>query len=379
VARLAILTAAELTRDSRARRQVAAARRLGFEVVGISGQISGETEAPLEGVEIVRVGRRGRANPEWERGATRTERPLVREARGLFRLVRLAARTIPLARAARAAAADVVHANDLETLPAAWLATRGRARLVYDAHELYAEFEPDPPRLHRAVTSALERTLARRADAVVTVSEPIADELERRLGRRPLVVLNAPELDAREPEPTRRDGPLRAVYQGAFGRGRQLEDLLDAIAAAPTVRLTIRVVRMKTEAIRVEVERRGLAGRVEVEEPLPPDRLLEGLRGHDVGIVFDRPVSRNAELSSPNKLFEYLAAGLAVVAPRLPGFEAILDGVGVLYDDGLAEALESLSRDREAVATLRERSHEAARERLNARAQEPQLARAWTG
>ena len=61
-------------------------------------------------------------------------------------------------------------------------ARRARARLVYDAHELYASFEADPPRLYRAAMLALERALARRADAVVTVSDPIADELVRTLG-----------------------------------------------------------------------------------------------------------------------------------------------------------------------------------------------------
>ncbi|HEX6702861.1 MAG TPA: glycosyltransferase, partial [Gaiellaceae bacterium] len=120
-------------------------------------------------------------------GGMKRQGLLVREARGLSRLLRLARMTSGRYRTGRILGRfDVVHANDLDTLPAAWLLARASgARLVYDAHELYTEQEPDPPRLHRAVARGLEGALARRADAVVTVSEPIADELQHRF-RLPL-------------------------------------------------------------------------------------------------------------------------------------------------------------------------------------------------
>src|SRR6202030_3168996 len=97
-----------------------------------------------------------------------------RELRGLFRLVRLALMTARLVRAARRAGPfDVVHGNDLETLPAAaWLARRRDARLVYDAHEIYCAQEPNPPRIQLAFLKLIERSLAGRADSVITVSAP---------------------------------------------------------------------------------------------------------------------------------------------------------------------------------------------------------------
>ena len=243
--RLLLVTPAELTRDPRARRAAAAGRALGFGVVGLSGRISGETPVPLDGVTVVRVGREGRTNEQWTTGAEARRLPApLRELRGIFRLARLGLRTRALRRAGRTLGrTDVVHANDLDTLPAAYLLAKDlHSRLVYDAHELYSEFDPDPPRLATAALARVERTLARRADAVVTVSEPIADELRRRLRVEPIVVLNAPALDEREP-PEPPEGELRAVYQGAFGTGRPLEDLLEALRAAPSVRLTLRVNR----------------------------------------------------------------------------------------------------------------------------------------
>jgi glycosyltransferase involved in cell wall biosynthesis len=380
--RMLLLTPAELSRDPRARRAAAAARARGFEVVGLCGRISGEEPVPLPGMRVVRVGPMGRASGAWELAAGGSEPALKRELRGLYRLGRLLVRTLRFWRAGRTlGGADVVHANDLATLPAGWLLARS-ARLVYDAHELYSDFEPDPPRVYRAVTSALERALARRADAVVTVSDPLAGELVDRLRLRtpPLVVLNAPELVETEP-PRPAEGPLRAIYQGAFGSGRPLGDLVEAARMAPNVHFTIRVVRMPAETVRAEIEAQGLTGRVDVAEPVPPTELVAGLRGFDVGLIFDRPVTRNSELSAPNKLFEYLMAGLAVAAPRLPGLLDLVDGVGVTFEPGrpasLAAVLEELAADRKRLETLRNAARAAAVERFNAERQTAALATAW--
>ena len=150
--RLLLVTPAELTRDPRARRAAVAAKALGFGVVGLTGRISGEEPAPLDGVQIVRTGPQGRTNPQWKTGAAaRREPALLRELRGLYRLARLALRTRGLRRAGRTIGrTDVVHANDLDTLPAAYLLARElHSRLVYDAHELYAEFDPNPPAARR--------------------------------------------------------------------------------------------------------------------------------------------------------------------------------------------------------------------------------------
>jgi glycosyltransferase involved in cell wall biosynthesis len=385
--RLLLLTASELTRDPRARRAVKRAREAGIDVVGVSGRVSGEPAAPLDAVRIVRVGKSGAPNPRWERAREQTTGPIRRELRGIVRLARLLLRTGALALAARRQRPyDAVHANDLDTLPAGWLAARAaRARLVYDAHELYSEFETDPPRLARRAALALERALARRADAVITVSPALASELEHRLGlgARPIVVLNAPEAAQAEVRELSESGRLRAVYHGAFGAGRPLEDLLDALAAAPDVQLSIRVVRMPPEVIRVAAAARGVADRLAAEPPLPPGDLVEGLRSCEVGIVFDRPLTRNADVSLPNKLFEYLAAGLAVVVPRLTAMAELVEeaGVGVVYDAGsssaLAAALSELAGDRSRVLAYRRRAAEVAAGPLSADAQAKKLLSAW--
>jgi glycogen synthase len=385
--RLLLLTPAEISRDVRARRAAAAALARGHEVVAACGRISGEAPVPLEDVRVARAGRPGRAHRLWgvAPDAARRRSRTLRDLRGLLRLGRLLPRTVGLTRAAGTLGpADVVHANDLDTLPAGYLlARRWRARLVYDAHELYTEFEAPAPPLTRRLTLALERAFARRADAIVTVSDGIADELvERlRLGTKPSVVVNAPE---REERPLHRfdEGPLRAVYQGRLGPGRPLDDLLTA-ARAEDVQLSVRIPLVDPASLRESIAARGLDGRVSVLEPVPPAQVLDALAEFEVGVLFDRPQSRNSELSFPNKLFEYLMAGLAVVAPRLESLGPLLEDerVGVTYEpgraDGLAEALTRLAADRELLLELRARARELALTRLNAEAAAGTLLDAW--
>ena len=385
--RLLLITPAELTRDTRARRAAVAAQERGFEVIGLCGQVSGLSPVPLEGVAVTRAGRRRGAHGLWG-GATggRAPRSVLRELRGLYRIARLVARSLQLWRAARDVhALDVVHANDLDTLLAGVLiARRNRARLVYDAHELYSAFEADPPPFATKLAVAFERALARHADAILTVSEPIARELRTllRLPADPLVVLNAPpRVDA--PIRTFEQGPLRVVYQGGLGPGRSLEDVLDAAKAEAAVELTLRIPLADPRRLREAVARRGLERRVRVLEPVAPDDVLDALREFEIGLIFDRPHSRNGELSLPNKFFEYLMAGLAVVTPRLEALAPIVEGrgVGVTYDAQLSGALGAavaeLARDRGRVAKLRERARAAALDEFNAERQAPVLAQAW--
>lgn len=388
--RLLVVTARELTQDIRARRQVEAALAHGWEVAGLSLQTAGDRPAPFVDLPIVRVGgdRVGGTLRRAGLGGFRSSPPAVRELRGLFRLARLARASLALSSAARPLGRfDVVHANDLDSLPGATLiARRLGARLVYDSHELYTVMEADPPRLYRAAVSALERALAQRAAAVVTNCEPYADALvpHLRLRERPIVHLNAPSRVDGVALPEPHAGPLRAIYQAASDLpGRPLVDLLTAAEHAPGVRITLRVVDLDRDTIEREITARGIADRLELVPPVPVTGLIDGLRGFDVGIIVRRALTANDELPVPGKLFEYMMAGLAVVCPRLPGLVPIVEGeeIGLLYEpsrpETLGEALAELAADPARVHAMQRRGRELAMERFNAEAEMRQLLHAW--
>jgi glycosyltransferase involved in cell wall biosynthesis len=209
--------------------------------------------------------------------------------------------------------------------------------------------------------------------------------LERslRLRRKPVTVLNAPRRVDRDPG-ERRPGALRVVYQGANFASRPVEDLIAAAEVAEGANVTIRVTNADLGALRADVRRRGLSERVQIADPVSPTELVEALAGEDVGVILNHPVSLNDELVFPNKLFEYMMAGLAVVAPRLRGVEAFIadEQIGALYQPGdpasLGRVLAELAADPDRVSVMGKRARKLALERYNADVEGERLAAVLT-
>jgi glycosyltransferase involved in cell wall biosynthesis len=286
-----------------------------------------------------------------------------------------------LAGAARGARAGVYHAHDLDTLaPAAWLARRDGGRLVYDSHELFldqmdVESEERPAsrpgqarrRLLRKNFARLERALIGRADAVITVSASIAGELAKRYRiPPPLLVMNCPryrDMSAGS-DRLRRTlglGPEDRIVlsQGAALPGRGQIELVQALAMLPDrYRLVFLGFNLGTyqEPIRQEIDCQGLASRTHLLDALPPERLPEATASADVGIVLLTGLNKNHRYAMPNKLFEYMMAGLPFVANDLPEISrvAVETGAGAIIPaiapraiaGGIREVVEDPARHR---------------------------------
>jgi len=237
---------------------------------------------------------------------------------------------------------DVVHAHDLDTLPAAWAVARATgARLVYDAHELYCETSSMPPG-QRPLWRALEARLAPRCDAIVTVSPSIAAELARRYGvAEPTIVLNCPPRRAAATSRRLRDalslpdGVRIVLYQGGLTPTRGLPEL---VRAAGALREDAVLVVMGWGPLEPELRRlardEGLDGRVRFLPPVSQEVLLDWTASADVGVIPFQAASLNNTYACPNKLFEYLQAGLPVAASDLPELARVVrgEGVGVTFD-----------------------------------------------
>ena len=289
--------------------------------------------------------------------------------------------------AAAAPRADVHHAHDLEALPAALAgARRDGGRVVYDSHEIFVGWGPllRQPRWLRTVFARWERRLAGSADALVTVNDEIAAVLARTLGpRRVVVVYNCPpRWDPPSPDP----GLLRSaagvpvgsplvLCHGNLQANRGLEATAEAMTRPGLETAHLVFLGYGRRVIEALVADPRLAGRVHVLDPVPPDELLGWIAGADVDVMAIPGVDLNSRLSSPNKLFESLAAGVPIVTSDLPVRRRIVleDPAGPLGaacdaedPDSIAAAIRSIVDAPPAErARLRARCRDAAERRWN--------------
>ena len=226
-------------------------------------------------------------------------------------------------------------------------------RLIYDSHELWPDRNLRPePRWWLILCEAL---FVRVADEVITTSPGYADILARRYRvALPRVVRNVPDMRAASAARVMNGEPV-ALYFGALTRNRGLEDAIDALADLPQLRL--RLVGPEAWGFRAVLHERatrlGVEDRLELLDPVPPERALEVLQDADVGLALIQPACLSYRLTLPNKLFEYTLAGLPILATRLPMIEQFVrdQGVGELVRPGsrteLVGALERLLRPSE--------------------------------
>lgn len=211
----------------------------------------------------------------------------------------------------------IVHANDWNTM---WVGVAaklfGGCALIYDSHELWADRNGRWE--WRPWLVGCEWLFVRYADVVLTTSPGHAGALARRYRvRQPTVVRNLPERLGR---PSATPGPPTLAYVGGIMPGRGLEQALDALALVSGVRL--RAVGPGTGAYRDSLLQRattlGVAERFELCPPVSPDVVVDELAPATVGLCLIQPICRSYELCLPNKLFEYVAAGLPVLCSDLP-------------------------------------------------------------
>lgn len=262
----------------------------------------------------------------------------------------------------------LVVSVDLDTLPGCLAAARLRGfRLLWDSHELFPEVpeiahKPFVKRMWWQIQDFCVPCL-RFCDVCVTVCQSIADILQERYGRRFLVVRNVPMRDRLQAADAR-DGdspsrPFTLLYQGAVNIGRGVEEAIEALAELPRCRLVVVGGGDVLEAARRQAERMGVAARVEFVGRVPFERLPAHMASADLGLVLLRDLCLNYRYALPNRVFDFIGAGLPILACRLPEIEKIVEGEDVgmcmegLTASGLAEAVRSIAASPETLRRWR--------------------------
>jgi glycosyltransferase involved in cell wall biosynthesis len=283
---------------------------------------------------------------------------------------------------------DLYHGMAYMGIPVALgLGARDGAPVVYDARDIYLEAR-NLARMRgpaRWLLAAAERRWAHRAALVVTVNDAYADELERRLRiDRPLVVMNCSYRYTPTPGASRllherlglpAEVPV-VLYHGGLFPDRGIEQLIIAIDGIPSAHLVVMGYGVLATTLPALIGSSPAASRIHVLPAVAPDVLHDWVASADVAAMPIQPSTLNHRLTTPNKLFEAMAAGVPVVASDLPGMASIVceTRCGELCDPtdpaSIASAIGTIL---EAPAETRrgygERGHAAAHARYNWEAQ----------
>lgn len=372
--KIAMIVWNEFLNDARVLKEAQTLQHAGYQVRVFALHTPGITqqqERLEDGVEVFRVAR----SPLWrlrKRKTTSTLPPQAGKNQGPIgklgikhQVLRLIARawthTALLVHMVRYGA-SVVHSHDVNTLPTAWLASRiSRARLVYDAHEISTSREGYDS--FRRLVGMVEKRLMPAADGTITTTDARAKYFARAYHvTRPTVLQNRPRLTRCAPTNRIREElglteqwPI-VIYQGGLQQGRGLEKLIRTTAKVPDAYFVLIGGGRLAHNLNQLIEELELQDRVRIIPTVPLSELPSYTASADIGVQPIDNTCLNHYTTDSNKLFEYIIAGLPVVATDFPEIRRIVrrHDVGLLVpsDDptSLAHALNVLVSD----ANLRE-------------------------
>lgn len=247
---------------------------------------------------------------------------------------------------------DVVHVHDLPAVRVGVVIAQTRGvPLIYDAHELYS-YQPGVEGERKDKLFNTEHSLIGYCDEVVVINTDQAAVMAKDHGYHRFTPLtNATE----QPEGfdiTRRysmvrdrialpEGAKVMLFMGGINRGRKIHFLLEGIAKAKNpVHIVFLTWGMEIPEFEVMARELGIGDRVHFLPPVPWSEIVYWAASVDIGVMPYQAEDLNTTISSPNKMYEFIAAGTAMIgSSELVNVERVVgkEGFGVLVPFHVAE------------------------------------------
>lgn len=277
------------------------------------------------------------------------------------------------------------HIHDFYMLPFAreWH-RRTKRPVIYDVHEYYPEYYAERLRLTgpaqrglSRIISHYETTSSHRIGGANVVSKTMATRFRSR-SALVAVTPNYPLLTAFSPSvrPLTADRLNRVVHTGSltpdYGSHTLVDMAVDLVRLDPTIEV-LAIRRFPGQAAEAAfdayVASRGRPKNLKLIDPMPAHQVPAFLESAGIGLSLMGRLGQN-EIAVPSKLYEYTIAGLALVAPDMPGHANFMrqHAVGKLVTPSVAidfaSAVMELRRDPERIATEAQKRAEEARTNL---------------
>lgn len=270
---------------------------------------------------------------------------------------------------------DIIHANDLDTLWAGWqIKKKTGAKLIYDAHEIWTDQGLQLPSFVLRLYKVLEKYLFRRIDYFLTVNDSIAQELDKRYHFQKKVpqevIYNYPQTQKISSFNQKRlNQKIQILYQGRYSFDRGLEQIIEASKfLSSKAEIHFRGVGNEEfqERLKNIVRKNRLEKKVKFLSPVPMNNLIQSAQTADIGIIAYIPTNINNYLCLPNKLFEYMMAGLALAVSDSPELKKIIQcqDNGIVFNPrkpkDIANKLNKLIDNQEKLKSMKANSLKAA-------------------
>ncbi|MGM0567137.1 MAG: glycosyltransferase [Bacteroidota bacterium] len=229
--------------------------------------------------------------------------------------------------------ADIIVSNDLDTLPACYLAANIRkTSLVYDTHEYYCgtpELANRP--FVRNFWRKIEQRIFPKLNDIITVNDSIAALYKQEYGKTLHVVRNIPPASKSRVTVSRKqlglpDEKTILILQGAgINVDRGVEELVEAM---PYVHEEVMLLIVGSGDVISQLKKRAkalsLGDKIRFIPKVPLEKLQAYTAAANIGLTVDKDTNINYRYSLPNKLFDYIRAGIPIISSRLKEIERII-------------------------------------------------------
>ena len=269
---------------------------------------------------------------------------------------------------------DLIFSNDLDTLPAAFLAQKlkRRSKIVYDSHELFTEAPELEGRFVKKIWERIEKLIFPKLEHIITVNDSIAEIFKSKYRKSIVVIRNVSEkfdwseLKSKKELGIPQDKELIIIQGSGLNVDRGIEEAILAMQLIDNAILLIvgdgDVIPNAKELVKTH----QFEAKVLFFGKRPYKELMQFTRYASIGLALDKPKSLNYRFALPNKLFDYIQANTAVICSNLIEIQKIVEkykiGISIetISPEAIAETINGLLENKEKLLAFQENCKQAA-------------------
>ena len=267
---------------------------------------------------------------------------------------------------------DVLWSNDLDTLWANYLISKWKnKKLIFDSHEYFTEVPEliDRPKIQK-FWKRIENRILPNLKHVITVSQSISDLYNKEYNINVKLLRNVPtsSQQASEVENIKIEGKKIIIYQGAVNVNRGIEYMVSSMEYIDNAILYIIGDGDIFNEISHLISSSKLDHKIKMLGKIPMEQLKSYTQQADLGLSLEEDKGLNYRYSLPNKIFDYIHAGIPVLVSYLPEMKNLVDN----YQLGgniekhevkhIAEKISSIINDEHQITLWKENAKKAALE-----------------